>query len=224
MTITADDIVSGTGIAAARTYWPSLLSAMQAEGIDSPSARVAMAATVAHETAHTFRPIREYYSGPSREEYFEAKYGYQTSAGKRLGNTLPGDGARFYGRGFIQLTGRDNYTSYGNALGVNLVGNPDLALDPTISARVAARYFRVRGVNVAADKGDWRAVRKLVNGGYNGWEDYWKFVTQIASRINLAVKDTLVSFSPLNEKGETNPRFLFIMGAALVVLFLMRKG
>jgi hypothetical protein len=192
MTVTADDVVAGTGIAAARTYWPFLVNAMRAEGIDSPSARVAMAATVAHETARKFAPIREYYSGPSREAYFEEKYGYKTSVGQRLGNTVPGYGARFYGRGQIQLTGYYNYLAAEKALGIPLVNNPDLALDPTNSARIAAWYFRTRGVANAADRGDWRAVRKLVNGGYNGWLEFWKFTTGIAARIGLEVRDALV--------------------------------
>lgn len=189
--LTADDVAQGTGINAARTYWPSLVSAMQADGIDSPSVRVAMAATVAHETAHRFAPIREFYSGASREEYFEAKYGYQTSVGKRLGNTVPGDGARYYGRGQVQLTGKANYRAAGNALGIDLVNNPDRALETQTSARIASHYFRTRGVADAANRGDWRAVRRLVNGGYNGWLDYWRFVTRLADRINLAVVDKL---------------------------------
>ena len=88
----------------------------------------------------------------------------------------PGDGAKYHGRGYIQITGRANYRSYGQKLGVDLENNPELALDPTISAKILACYFKDWGVATAAKVGDWRKVRKLVNGGYNGWDVFSKYV------------------------------------------------
>lgn len=72
----------------------------------------------------------------------EKLYGYDTKKGKSLGNTEPGDGAKYIGRGFIQLTGKSNYSKYGSLASVDIVNNPDLLnSDATISAKVAIAYF-----------------------------------------------------------------------------------
>lgn len=60
---------------------------------------------------------------------------------KDLGNTEAGDGWKYRGRGFIQLTGRDNYNRYGKRIGVDLIADPDLANDPKVAAKLAAEYF-----------------------------------------------------------------------------------
>ena len=72
-------------------------------------------ATFKWETAHTFKPIDEYGS----DVYFENKYGYLTKVGRRLGNTIVGDGAKYHGRGYVQLTGRFNYQNASNHYGVD---------------------------------------------------------------------------------------------------------
>lgn len=94
-----------------------------------------MLGTAYHETAATMQPIKEYGS----KAYFEYMYGIN---GKRpgvafqMGNTQPGDGARYCGRGFVQLTWRNNYARAGRLLGIDLVGNPDWAMKPDIAARI----------------------------------------------------------------------------------------
>jgi predicted chitinase len=93
-----------------------------------------------------------------------------------LGNTQPGDGARYHGRGFIQLTGRANYRGYGELLGLPLEDDPDQALDPTVAARVLALYFKQRGIDACAANGDWVGVRRRVNGGLNGWARFIQLV------------------------------------------------
>ena len=154
-------------------YWPLLVVAMQKEGIASPPALIAMAATVAVETAWRFKPLTEFYPRDRDPvSYFESMYGSGTSRGQRLGNKHAGDGYRYRGHGLIQLTGRANFARMGQRLGIPLEQDPDLALAPVESARIAAAYFRDRGVWAAADQLDWRAVRKLVNGGYNGWDEF----------------------------------------------------
>lgn len=160
-------------------YWPVLVEHLWLAGILTPNTAIAVAATVAIETAHRFAPVREKYNGPSRAEYFEAQYGYRTHVGKVLGNVRPGDGGRFYGRGFFQLTGRDNYERFGRLVGVSLVEDPDRALEPELSARITALFCQERGVARAADAGDWREVRRRVNGGYNNWQEFSLYVRRL---------------------------------------------
>lgn len=74
------------------------------------------------------------------ENTAEVIYGPITGKGKELGNDVIGDAYRYRGRGFVQLTGKANYKKYSYA-GVDLVNNPDLLLDPSISAKVAVQYF-----------------------------------------------------------------------------------
>lgn len=91
---------------------------------------------------------------------------------KDLGNQGPGDGARFKGRGFVQLTGRANYQRHGAAIGIGdqLVANPDLAGEPAVAARLLASFLKSRelAIKAALLENDLRAARRLVNGGSNG--------------------------------------------------------
>ena len=86
--------------------------------------RAYLLATACHETAGRMQPISEYGSPP----YF-AKYDAGTTLGKALGNTIPGDGYRYRGRGYVQLTGRANYAKAGAKIGVDLIKHPELAMD-----------------------------------------------------------------------------------------------
>jgi putative chitinase len=90
------------------------------------------------ETAGTMQPIKEY-GGPS---YFRRMYdieGERPAKAKELGNTVPGDGIMFAGRGYVQLTGRNNYARAAKELGLGLIGNPDLALQPDAAAAIMCR-------------------------------------------------------------------------------------
>lgn len=83
-----------------------------------------------------------------------------------LGNTEPGDGWKFRGRGFIQLTGRANYTRYAEVSGVDLVNDPDiLKRDLTKSIEVAAAFWKANGLNAFADQNDAVKVSRGVNRG-----------------------------------------------------------
>lgn len=136
-------------------YLGPLNQAMAEMGINTPQRQAAFLSQVAVESGQ-LRYSEEIASGAAYE-------------GRRdLGNTQPGDGVRFKGRGLIQLTGRANYESVGRALGLDLVNNPQLAERPDISARIAAHFFKSRGLNEVADRGDIREVSRRVNGGTNG--------------------------------------------------------
>jgi predicted chitinase len=75
-------------------------------------------------------------------KFFETVYGYQTQKGQELGNTEPGDGFKYRGRGLIQLTGKDNYKRIGKQIGVDLVSNPDLVFDTKIGPKVVAAFVK----------------------------------------------------------------------------------
>jgi putative chitinase len=90
---------------------------------------------------------------------------------KDLGNTEVGDGFRFRGRGYIQVTGRYNYLQLSKDTGIDFVNNPDL-LATEVNAIVSACWFwSKRKLNALADKDDLVGITRRVNGGLNGLED-----------------------------------------------------
>jgi predicted chitinase len=98
----------------------------------------------------------------------EAMYGGDWGR-KNLGNVEPGDAAKFKGRGVMQLTGRDNYTRAGKALGIDLVNHPELLEDPEVSAKAAMWYWNdKKGLAAAGRAGDVSAATRAINGGANG--------------------------------------------------------
>jgi hypothetical protein len=153
-----------------RTHWPALQQALGECGLSDKASAIAALATIGTEVP-SFLPINEY-GGP---DYFTKMY----EGRKDLGNTQAGDGARYHGRGFIQLTGRANYRSYGQKLGVPLEAQPELALDAEVAARVLATYMSDHGLGALADRGDWQGVRRGVNGGLNGWDRFSTLVTKL---------------------------------------------
>jgi putative chitinase len=88
-----------------------------------------------------------------------------------LGNAEEGDGWRFAGKGLIQLTGRNNYKTCGDALGVDLVANPELLIEPEYAALSAGWFWNKRGLNALADNEDWTTITKRINGGTHGLQD-----------------------------------------------------
>ncbi len=143
-----------------------LRAAMDAQGVTDPETRAGLAAICMGESqmqgytetgyAHTSDSrIRAVFGSRVPPDdasldalkvddraFFNRVYGAQYSVGKQLGNTLPDDGYNFRGRGFIQLTGRANYTFYGNKIGrPDIVSNPDLANEPDIAAALAVAYI-----------------------------------------------------------------------------------
>jgi predicted chitinase len=139
----------------AQEYLPHLNNAMAEAGINTPRQKAAFLAQLAHESGE-FRYMEEIASGAAYE-------------GRRdLGNTQPGDGVRFKGRGPIQLTGRANYAAAGKALGLDLVNNPKSAATPEVGFRTAAWFWKTRGLNSLAEAGNFREVTRRINGGYNG--------------------------------------------------------
>lgn len=135
--------------------------------IHSPLRQAAFLAQIAHESGE-LKYVRELASGEA----------YDTgSLAKRLGNTpeADGDGQKYKGRGLIQVTGLDNYTACAFALSLPLLDHPELLELPVYAADSAGWFFYKAGCNEAADKPDFKLVTKIINGGYNGWEDRKKY-------------------------------------------------
>jgi putative chitinase len=141
-------------------------------------------AQAAHESA-SFRTLQEFASGAAYE-------------GRRdLGNTQPGDGVRYKGRGIFQLTGRANYDRIGKMIGMDLVNNPELAESPEVSVLTALEYWKSRNLNPLADADDVNGITKKINGGFNGLEDRKKYLT-IAKKV--IPKDVFANVKPVEEK------------------------
>ena len=134
----------------------------------------ALMAQIAHETAQMSKSTE---IGP--DSYFDRYDGR-----KDLGNVRPGDGRRFRGRGWIQLTGRYNYTKAGEALGIDLANNPQKAADPNIAMDVAIWYFEDRVMNRISNPQNIKGITKAVNGGFNGYQDRRQYFNIYAQALN----------------------------------------
>lgn len=144
----------------------AILSEWERRGLTDLRWLAYMLATTFHETAHTMQPIHEI----GKRDYFN-KYEPGTKIGATLGNTKMGDGYLYRGRGFVQLTGRANYDKMRGILGVDLIGNPDLALDPKNAAAIMFEGMS-RGTFTGkrltdyfnASATDYVNARKIING------------------------------------------------------------
>jgi hypothetical protein len=158
-----------------RTNWPLVEAALDRRGVyTSPYVGVAAISTIAVETGN-FSPVKER-GGPA---YLTNLYENR----KDLGNIVPGDGAKFRGRGFVQITGRWDYDHFGSEIGVDLVNDPDRALDPAVSADVLALFFLERHIPFYADQQNWEMVRRRVNGGLTGWPRFIDAVTKLVTAL-----------------------------------------
>lgn len=131
---------------------------------------------VAHESGGFF-----YLKELGSQTYFfnmYDKFGKRPRVAATLGNTQPGDGVRFCGRGLIQLTGRTNYRRIGKRVGLDLEGNPELAQEPANAVLIACDYWGSRNINHHADRDDLEAVTLAINGGRNGLDDRRKYTNR----------------------------------------------
>jgi predicted chitinase len=127
----------------------------------------AFMAQMAHESDN-FKSMKEY-GGSLDFRKYDPKYAPKKA--KTLGNKYAGDGNRFKGRGFIQITGRYNYRIAGKAIGIDLVKNPKLAEDPAVAAKIAVWYWKLRVQPNVTNWNDVEAVTKPINPGLRGLED-----------------------------------------------------
>lgn len=104
----------------------------------------------------------------------------------RMGNGAPqtGEGWKFRGRGLKQLTGKDNYARCGRDLGVDLVSNPDLLLEPIYAARSAGWFWKMNKLSEYADNGDIKGMTKKINGGFIGLKERQDLYNKIMASMN----------------------------------------
>lgn len=162
--------VEGCGDVKIPTPNKLLIDAMKKFGITTPIQRAHFLAQCAHESGG-LKWVKEFATGAAYE-------------GRRdLGNTQKGDGVRYKGRGYIQLTGRANYTKFNGSVDTDVVSNPIL-VEQKFVAQSAAWFWKIRKFNSFANDDSVETLKKVtkrVNGGYNGYEErkkyfcgYWK--------------------------------------------------
>ena len=158
-------------------YLPFLNKAMSEYDINTSLRASAFLAQIAHESLE-LKFMEEIWGPTSAQKNYEPPSDLAT----RLGNTEAGDGFKYRGRGPIQLTGRANYQKYGDQLGVDLAGNPELAATPQYAFLTAVLFWQTHGLNELADNQDFITITKRINGGLNGLADRQRYY-EIAKRV-----------------------------------------
>jgi len=156
-------------------YTAPLLANMQQRSITTSLRQAHFLAQVGHESGE-LRYAEEIASGAAYEGRAD------------LGNTQPGDGPRFKGRGLIQLTGRANYQQYGQAISQDLVNNGQwtrVATDPNLAVDVACWYWQTHNLNQYADQDDITTITRRINGGLNGLDDRQRLLTRAKFFLGL---------------------------------------
>ena len=172
-------------------YFTPLNAALAHYRINTPLRICHFIAQVAQESG-CFRYNEEIWPNPTLDAHGVATKGsswqlrYEGNTG--LGNTHPGDGYRFRGRGLIQLTGRANYEKYGTYLKRDLSSgnNPDLVAQPDLAVDAAGWYWSTRDLNAYADKDDVLSITKRINGGTLGLDERKAFLEKAKKAFSLA--------------------------------------
>ncbi|MCH3994845.1 MAG: hypothetical protein LKE54_07330 [Prevotella sp.] len=158
-----------------KLYVPILNKWMPYYSIANPLRQAAFLAQILHETAG-LKYTKEIASGAA----------YDTGKlAEKLGNTpeKDGDGQKYKGRGAIQITGKDNYIEVSRALGIDFVDHPELLEQPDYAIRSACWWWWKHGLNRLADYGSFRAITKVINGGYNGYYDRLEYYNRAKQYI-----------------------------------------
>jgi putative chitinase len=155
-------VCTGARIDRATEFLPFLEDAMHEFQINTPQRQAAFLAQVGHESGGLHWLV-ELWGPTDTQRRYEGRYD--------LGNIAPGDGFKFRGRGLIQLTGRGNYKTAGDALGVDLIAQPELLGEPALACRSAGWFWSSRGLNELADAGDFERITRRVNGGLTGYPE-----------------------------------------------------
>ncbi|KAF1009503.1 MAG: hypothetical protein GAK28_00141 [Luteibacter sp.] len=174
---------AGISLPRAQQWALPLTAAMDEFAINTPARQADFIAQVGHESMG-FARTREIWN-PTQ---VPAQARYEGRAD--LGNTQPGDGMRFMGRGLIMVTGRANYAALSKAVGVDFVKNSQLLERDDYAAIAAGWFWSLKGLNTYADKGDFltesiRINGKNANGLPNGWDDRQRRRTVARAALGL---------------------------------------
>ena len=136
--------------------------------INTPLRKQHFLSQILHESGR-FRWLEEIWGPTAQQKKYDPASG--SSLSRTLGNTEPGDGYRFRGRGAIQLTGRDNYRAFNKAVEEDVIQNPDLVSRLPLAMDAAGWYWAKNDLEYWADRDNVERVTKLINGGYRGLAD-----------------------------------------------------
>ena len=146
----------------------------------------AFIAQIGHESGQLTRQVENLnYSAEALQRTWPSRFSAELAAdvarkpeqianiayGNRMGNTAPGDGWKYRGRGLIQITGKNNYHACGEALGLDLIAKPELLEKPQHACMSAAWFWATNGLNTLVDAGKFDAITQRINGGQNGSAD-----------------------------------------------------
>lgn len=182
--ITPENITNiiGSPIGNTRLYWPLILAEMVRRKVNKTSFQVAVLATIGVECG-LFKPVEEY--GPW-------SYFHKYDGRKDLGNGDCPDGHTYKGRGFIQITGKHNYSVMAKKFDIDLVEHPEKALEPITSVQILLEYMISHGIYEwaqraykakTAEEADfcWKRIRRLVNGGLTHYDKFRRYVDAFKS-------------------------------------------
>jgi putative chitinase len=146
----------------AGVFVPVLNAAMVHYQIIGPKRVAAFIAQIGHESGQ-LKYVKEIWGPTAVQARYEGR--------KDLGNTVAGDASKYRGRGLIQITGRANYMACGEALGLDLIKQPELLEKPHHACMSAAWFWATKGLNTLADAGQFDKITRRINGGQNGAAD-----------------------------------------------------
>ena len=205
--LSVDQLAKAAGCTRDRAakWHPHIVEAMQRFDINTPNEMASFIAQLAHESARLSKLEESLnYSADGLAATWPARY-RDKATGKpnqlalllhrrpaaianncyagRMGNgdIASGDGWRYRGRGPIQITGRANYQRCGKDIGLDLISNPDLLLEPRAGALSAGWFWHISGLDKHDDDASVYAETKIINGGTNGLAERQKF-------FNIALK------------------------------------
>ena len=146
----------------AGVFVPVLNAAMGHYQIVGAKRVAAFIAQIGHESGQ-LKYVKEVWGPTAAQAKYEGR--------KDLGNTVAGDGSKYRGRGLIQITGRANYMACGEALGLDLIKQPELLEKPQHACMSAAWFWATKGLSTLADAGQFDKITQRINGGQNGAAD-----------------------------------------------------
>ncbi len=146
----------------AGVFVPVLNTSMKRYQICGTKRVAAFIAQIGHESGE-LKYVKEIWGPTAAQARYEGR--------KDLGNTVVGDGSKYRGRGLIQITGRANYMACSEALGLDLIKQPELLEKPQHACMSAAWFWAIKGLSTLADAGQFDKITQRINGGQNGAAD-----------------------------------------------------